>query len=138
MKKLSIVLFVLTFATLNNGFAQTAHITPKPDSTTAAALSTDFYAGKWEVTFIGTPQGDAKMVATFTRVEGRLEGVISDPTGQIKESITMTSVDEGTDKITFNFKAQGYDIAVDLEKVDDDNLKGMMMNMFESKATRMK
>jgi hypothetical protein len=135
MKKLSIVLFVLTFAALTNGFAQTTAATTSTDST---ATATDFYAGKWEVTFIGTPQGDAKMVATFTRVEGRLEGVISDPTGQIKESITMTSVDEGTDKITFNFKAQGYDIAVDLEKVDDDNLKGMMMNMFESKATRVK
>jgi hypothetical protein len=135
MKKLSIVLFVLTFIALTNGFAQTTTATTATDSTTTA---NDFYAGKWEVTFIGTPQGDAKMVANFTRVEGRLEGIISDPTGQIKESITMTSVDEGTDKITFNFKAQGYDIAVDLEKVDDDNLKGMMMNMFESKAKRMK
>jgi hypothetical protein len=137
MKKLSIALFVLTFVAFNNAFAQTASATAttKIDSTT---IATDFYAGKWELIFIGTPQGDAKMVATFTRVEGRLEGVIRDPTGQIKESITMTSVDEGTDKITFNFKAQGYDIAVDLEKVDDDNLKGMMMNMFESKATRMR
>jgi hypothetical protein len=135
MKKLSIALFVLTFAALNNGFAQTTAATTATDSMTTAK---DFYAGKWELTFIGTPQGDAKMVANFTRVEGRLEGVISDPTGQIKESITMSSVDEGTDKITFNFKAQGYDIAVDLEKVDDDNLKGMMMNMFESKATRVK
>jgi hypothetical protein len=137
MKKLSIVLFVLTFIACTNGFAQTATATliTATDSTTT---KTDFYAGKWELIFIGTPQGDAKMVATFTRVEGRLEGIISDPTGQIKESITMTSVDEGTDKITFNFKAQGYDIAVDLEKVDDDNLKGMMMNMFESKAKRMR
>jgi hypothetical protein len=138
MKKLSIVIFVFTFAVMTNGFAQTATITPKPDSTTTAAHATDFYAGKWEVTFIGTPQGDAKLVANFTRVEGRLEGVLSDPTGTVKEAITMTSVDEGTDKITFNFKAQGYDIAVDLEKVDDDNLKGMMMNMFESKAKRVK
>jgi hypothetical protein len=138
MKKLSIILFVLTFAAINNGFAQTTATTPTTTATDSTTTAKDFYAGKWEVTFIGTPQGDAKMVANFTRVEGRLEGVISDPTGQIKESITMTSVDEGTDKITFNFKAQGYDIAVDLEKVDDDNLKGMMMNMFESKATRMK
>ncbi len=137
MKKASIVLFVLFFSVMANSFAQTA-TPPAAVSTTATAATTDFYAGKWEVVFIGTPQGDAKLIATFTRKDGKLEGELKDASDDKAEAIPVTSVEEGTDKLTFGFTAQGYDLTVELEKVDEDNLKGMMMNMFETKAVRVK
>ena len=135
MKKVSIALFVLFFSVIANSYAQTA-VAATP--TTATAAATDFFAGKWEVVFSGTPQGDVKLMAHFTRKDGKMEGELKDPADEKAEAIPITSIEEGTDKITFGFSAQGYDLSVDLEKVDDDNLKGMMMNMFETKAVRVK
>jgi hypothetical protein len=137
MKKVSFVLFVLFFSVLTNGFAQTGTATPTP-AVAKETPAVDFYAGKWEVVFLGTPQGDAKLIATFTRKDGKLEGELKDPTNDKSEAIPVTSVDESASKLTFGFTAQGYDLTVELEKVDDDNLKGMMMNMFETKAVRVK
>ncbi len=134
MKKASIVFIVLFFSVLASGFAQTA-VSTTPVTT---APATDFFAGKWEVVFIGTPQGDAKLIASFTRKDGKLEGELKDPTNDKAEAIPVTSIDESASKLSFGFSAQGYDLTVELEKVDDDNLKGMMMNMFETKAVRAK
>ena len=136
MKKVSIVLFVLFFSVMANTFAQTATTTPPAAASTTATPAADFYAGKWEVVFLGTPQGDAKLIATFTRKDGKLEGELKDASDDKAEAIPVTSVEEGTNKLTFGFTAQGYDLTVELEKVDDDNLKGMMMNMFETTAKR--
>ncbi len=138
MKKVSFVLFVLFFSVMANTFAQTGTATPPPAAAATETPAVDFYAGKWEVVFLGTPQGDAKLIATFTRKDGKLEGELKDASDDKAEAIAVTSVEEGTNKLTFGFTAQGYDLTVELEKVDDDNLKGMMMNMFETKAVRVK
>lgn len=135
MKKVSIVLFVLFFATMTHSFAQTA-VATTPTATPAAAA--DFFAGKWEISILGTPNGDAKLVANFTRKDGTLTGEMSDPTDAQKEKIPVSKIEEEAGKITIYFSAQGYDLSLPLEKVDDDNLKGMLMNMFESKAVRVK
>ena len=136
MKKASIVLFVLFFAAISNSFAQTATVTtPTPVATPAAA---DFFAGKWELLILGTPQGDAKMIAHLTRVDGKLTGEMTDPTDAQKEKTPITNIEEEPTKITIYFSASGYDLNVPLEKVDDDNLKGQLMNMFETTAKRIK
>ena len=136
MKKASIVLFVLFFAAITNSFAQTATATmPTAVATPAAA---DFFAGKWDLLILGTPQGDAKMVAHFTRVDGNLTGELSDPADAQKEKTPITKIEEEAAKITIYFSASGYDLNVPLEKVDDDNLKGQLMNMFETTAKRIK
>ena len=136
MKKASIVLFVLFFAAITNSFAQTATATtPAPIATPAAA---DFFTGKWELLIVGTPQGDAKMIANFTRKDGKLVGELSDPVDLQKEKTPITNIEEEATKITIYFTASGYDLNVPLEKVDDDNLKGQLMNMFETTARRIK
>lgn len=137
MKKVSFFLFVLFFAAITNSFAQTAAATT-PTATPEKAAAADFFAGKWDVVFIGTPNGDAKLIATFTRKDGKLTGELKGTTEDQKEPIPLTDVQEESDKISFAFTAQGYDLTLSLEKVDDDNLKGMLMNMFESKAVRIK
>ena len=50
----------------------------------------------------------------------------------------LTKVDEEKDKIVIYFAAEGYDLSADLSKVDNNNLKGQLFNMFETKATRIK
>lgn len=125
MKKSIVILFVLFFGIVLNGFSQTE----KP---------VDFYAGKWELAFIGTPNGDGKLVANLVRKDGKLTGDLTDPSKADAEKIVLINVVEDKDKIELFFSASGYDVSVELSKVDDNNLKGTLMNMFEAKAVRIK
>ena len=126
MKKVSLFLFVFLLGVCLNGYSQT---TPP----------TDFFAGKWEITIMGTPNGDAKMVADLTRKEGKLTGELKDPTGT-NPAMPITKIDEDAgNKITIHFDtAQAGEIGIELAKVDDDHLKGQLMSMFESTAVRVK
>ncbi|MBL7818386.1 MAG: hypothetical protein JNL70_25470 [Saprospiraceae bacterium] len=132
MKKI-IIGMIITFSVITNSFAQTA-ITPAP----VATATPDFYAGKWELSFIGTPQGDVKLIAHLSRESGKLTGKLLDATDTEKEPIPISNIEEEENKIVLYFSAQGYDLNVNLEKVDADNLKGQLMNMFEAKAVRTK
>jgi hypothetical protein len=137
MKKVSIVFVVLFFAVMANTFAQTATATT-PAPTAVAKDSTDFFAAKWELSIIGTPGGDKKMLANIVRKDGKLTGDLGDPAEPDKEKIAITSIEEVANKITLAFTTSGYDVTVDLEKVDADNLKGQLLGMFETKAVRIK
>lgn len=125
MKKASLFLFVLFLGIAVNGFAQT---TPP----------TDFFAGKWEILITGTPDGDSKMIADLIRKDGKLTGQLTNAADPNGEKIALTDVQEGDDKLGLAFTAQGYDVTLDLTKVDDDNLKGTLLNMFDAKAKRLK
>lgn len=127
MKKVSLFLFIFLLGICARGFSQTT--TP----------STDFFAGKWEITIKGTPDGDAKMTTELVRKDGKLTGELKDPTGT-RPAIPITKIEEDAGKkltIRFNTEQAG-EIDLALEKVDDDNLKGMLMNMLESTAVRVK
>ena len=126
MKKASIVLIILFFGIAFKGYSQTA--TP-----------TDFFAGKWEVSVMGTPNGDSKMVTELIRKDGKLTGELKDPSGQNPEPFPITSIVEEANKVTLYFTAQGTDVSLDLAKVDDSHLKGSVMNgMFDATAIRLK
>lgn len=134
MKKVSIlfVFMFLGFAFL--GFSQSATAISSATGTT-----TDFFAGKWEITIAGTPNGDAKMVTELVRKEGKLTGVLKDPTGTRPEPMPITKINEEANKITIFFNTdQAGEIGIDLTKVDDDHLKGQLMGMFDSTAVRIK
>lgn len=104
----------------------------------AQTAPTDFYAGKWAIMFIGTPNGDSKLETELTRKDGKLTGQLSDPSGQMPDALPITNIEEKDNKIILYFTAQGMDINVWLEKVDDDNLKGSLMDMFDATAKRIK
>ncbi|MGV3559935.1 hypothetical protein [Larkinella arboricola] len=125
MKKVSFFLVMVLVSVALRGISQA----PAPE---------DFFAGKWEINVAGTPNGDARFVTDLVRKDGKLTGELTDPTGTMKEKIPLTSIEESTDKIALYFTTQGYDVNIDLTKVDDDNLKGSLMNMFEAKAKRLK
>ncbi|GAB3806348.1 hypothetical protein GCM10028819_41540 [Spirosoma humi] len=125
MKKVSAFFFFLLLIIAGNSIAQ-------------APVPADFFAGKWDIVVAGTPNGDTQLVANLVRKDGKLTGEITTPADTTKGAIPITKIDEGTDKLALYFTAQGYDVNLDLTKVDDDNLKGSLMNMFDAKAKRLK
>lgn len=129
MKKVSTILFLFLFGIAFKGYSQSA---------TATATPTDFFAGKWTLSVAGTPNGDITLLTELTRTDGKLTGQLKDTSGKMADPIPITKIDEGTNKISLYFTAQGYDVNVDLDKVDDDNLKGTLMGMFDAKAVRVK
>ncbi|MBK9510718.1 MAG: hypothetical protein IPO04_15305 [Cytophagaceae bacterium] len=122
MRKVNIVVPVLVVLTLLSSFIQ----------------ADDYFLGKWEIMVAGTPNGDIKFATDLQRKEGKLFGELTIPADPNAPAIPITNNEEGTDKITIYFSAQGYDLNLDLEKVDQDNLKGTLMGMFDSKAVRVK
>jgi hypothetical protein len=126
MKKVSLLLVVFLLGFVASGFSQTA---TKP---------TDFFAGKWEMVIVGTPNGDAKLTTDLVRKDGKLTGELTDATDPSKEKIKIDSIEESGDKLSIAFQAQGHNVTMDLAKVDDDNLKGSVMGMFDASAKRIK
>jgi hypothetical protein len=121
MKKVSISLFVLFFGIVLHGFSQ---------SNTPA----DFFAGKWEIFVTGSPRGDVTFKTNLVRKDGKLTGdlVNSD------DKRPITKIEESDKKIVIYFESsQGGEISVELEKVDDNNLKGSLMS-FDATAKRVK
>ncbi len=125
MKKVSIFLIALFLGITIKGFSQTA-------------TTTDFFVGKWEITIFGTPNGDSKMTTNLVRKDGKLTGELTNPADTSTPAIPITAVEEKEGKIEIAFTASGYDVTLELNKVDDENLKGSMMSMFDAKAKRIK
>jgi hypothetical protein len=105
-------------------------------SLTVKAQTKDYFAGKWTVTVMGTPNGDAKMDFVFERKDGKLTGAVQDSTG--KELSKITQIDEKDKSITAAFNIQSYDVTLTLDPVDDDHVKGSLMGMFDAKGIRKK
>ncbi|MXV52115.1 hypothetical protein GS399_14145 [Pedobacter sp. HMF7647] len=101
-----------------------------------AQTKPDYYVGKWNVTVFGTPQGDAKINFLFERKDGKMTGTLQDSTG--KETAKITQIEEKDKTITAYFTAQGYDVNITLDPVDDDHVSGSLMGMFDAKGIRVK
>lgn len=127
MKKVSLFLFIFLLGVCAKGYSQ-------------AAPPADFFAGKWEITIMGTPDGDAKMVTELIRKDGKLTGEMKDPTGKRTEATPITKVEEepGKKLTIYIDTAQAGEIGIELNKVDDDHLKGQLMSMFDTTAIRVK
>ena len=105
-------------------------------SVAAKAQTTDYFPGKWNVTVMGTPNGDAKMVFVLSRKDGKLTGAVQDTTG--KEMTQITQIDEKDKSINMAFTIQSYDVTLTLDPVDDDHVKGSLMGIFDAKGIRVK
>lgn len=97
----------------------------------------DFFVGKWECLTVGTPGGDGKSTMVLKRnEEGKLIGSLFSVTSTGNEN-PFSRVDEKKDKsVTVYFKANGYDVYIYLEKVDENHLTGSTMDMFDTTAVR--
>ncbi|SKB46665.1 hypothetical protein [Dyadobacter psychrophilus] len=119
--KITSVIFVLLLTSCITCFSQT----------------TDFFAGKWEVTVLNSPKGDVSFLTDLIRKDGKL-------TGELVEKADAASirkiikVEESPEKLVVYFESsQGGESILDLKKVDQDNLKGTMHD-FEATAKRLK
>jgi hypothetical protein len=125
MKKASFILFMLFLGTALKGFSH-------------APAPTDFYAGKWEIMIAGTPYGDVKFFTNLIRKDGKLTGELVNPDDSTNGKRTITKVEESANKLVIYFdSSQGGEISINLAKVDDDHLKGSLMD-FEATAVRLK
>jgi len=99
------------------------------------AKNTDFFPGRWNATLLGTPGGDAQIVLVLERKDGQLTGkMVAEKMGGEQALDKVEEIE--SDKVKVFFQANGMSINMELEKENDDNLKGKLMNMFEVKATR--
>ncbi|MFD2935110.1 hypothetical protein [Spirosoma flavum] len=127
MKKVSLFLFILILGLCVKGYSQ-------------ATPPTDFFAGKWEITVVGLPDGDTKFVTDLVRKDGKLTGELKDPTGKKTEATPISKVEEESGKklTLYMDTTQAGEVPIELIKTDDDHLKGQLMNMFDATAVRIK
>lgn len=104
-------------------------------NSTYANAPDDYFVGDWKVVVTGTPSGDAEMIVHLERVEGKLTGEMRDNEGNVTSEIE--SIEETDSSITMFYTAMGYDINLSLKKVDDQNVTGSLMGMFDAKGERM-
>lgn len=104
--------------------------------TVKAQDKADFFVGKWDCLTVGTPGGDGKSTIVLKRnADGKLTGALYSVTSTGNEN-PFSRVDEKAKSVTVYFKANGYDVYIYLEKVDDNHLTGSTMDMFDTTATR--
>ena len=123
MKRETIVLFIFLVGFAFNGFSQTA-------------APADFFAGKWEISVIGSPNGDVKFVTDLVRKDGKLTGELSNATDPSQPKRPITKVEEnGTNLVIYFESSQAGEIFINLNKVDENNLKGILYS-FDATAKR--
>lgn len=123
MKHLPFILFLVVGFAID-GFSQ-------------ANAPADFFAGKWEISVTSTPRGDVKFLTNLVRKEGKLTGELVEA-GDANAKRPITKIEERANKLVIYFESsQGGEIAIDLTKVDGDNLKGSLMS-YDATAKRLK
>ena len=123
MKKVSLFLFVLMVAMAFTAFSQ---------------APADFFAGKWEIKILSSPLGDVTFMTDLVRKDGQLTGELVNQAAPTNGTRKITKVVESGDRLTIYFESsQGGDMALELTKVNDDNLKGSVYE-FDATAKRVK
>lgn len=89
----------------------------------------EYFAGKWNIVVKNTPNGDAKMVVNFEKVNGRVTASLKDSTDKELYKVTKTEIVNDLAYITF-IGSQSNDVPLTLKKNDESNLTGDIMEMF--------
>ena len=95
-------------------------------------VTTDYFVGDWEVVVVGTPHGDLSMNMHLERVDGKFQGILSNDYGEVQ----VDSIEESETSIKLFFVIESYDLILFLEKADDNNIKGNMVDQFEATGKR--
>ena len=95
----------------------------------------NYFVGKWELEMVGPdgPGGDFKIPLTLERQDGQLTGTLMGPGGSPDKIKKVTESENG---ITIFIDTEMGEMSMTLERVDDNNLKGKMMEMMELKGKR--
>ncbi|PSL19887.1 hypothetical protein [Dyadobacter jiangsuensis] len=107
-------------------------------SITCFSQTSDFFAGKWEITVFNSPKGDVTFLTELIRKDGKLTGELVEKADPANSSRKILRVEESHEKLVVYFESsQGGETILDLAKVDQDNLKGTVHD-FEATAKRLK
>ena len=121
MKKLSILVFF--FAALLF-------------SSSSMAQSTDYFVGEWNVQIKDTPMGTISVLLTLERVDGKLVGKFVDAASSTETK--MNDITEGENSLTLNFTSEYGDLYFTLQREDEENVSGSLMDSFAVSGTRVK
>jgi hypothetical protein len=122
MKKLSILVFffaALLFST--SSMAQTTE---------------DYFVGEWNVQIKDTPMGTISVLLTLERVDGKLVGKFVDAASSTETK--MNDITEGENSLTLNFTSEYGDLYFTLQREDEENVSGSLMDSFAVSGTRVK
>lgn len=100
------------------------------------AFTPEYFEGKWVVTVLDTPQGTATIPMRFETVDGKTKGYFMEDASGTEIEMSSVSISEGA--LTAYFTIQGYDVYLNLKKVDDENAAGSLMDMFTAEAKKVK
>jgi len=120
MKKVSLLLVMMLLLIASNVNAQ---------------QSGNYFVGKWELLIQGTPDGDTKITMIIDRKEGKLEATLL---MSVEIKITDIKETEKSIKLAGTTPDGNNYIDISIEKVDDDNVKGSVADMFDLKGQRIK
>jgi len=122
MKKLSILVFF--FAALLFS------------SSTMAQTNEDYFVGEWNVQIKDTPMGTVSVLLTLERVDGKLVGKFVDAASSTETK--MNDITEGDNSLTLNFTTEYGDLYFTLQREDEENVTGSLMDSFAVSGTRVK
>jgi hypothetical protein len=122
MKKLSILVFFFSALLFS--------------SSTMAQTTEDYFVGEWNVQIKDTPMGTISVLLTLERVDGKLVGKFVDAASSTETK--MNDITEGDNSLTLNFTSEYGDLYFTLQREDDENVSGSLMDSFAVSGTRVK
>ncbi|MCF0185795.1 MAG: hypothetical protein HUJ98_04830 [Bacteroidaceae bacterium] len=110
----------------------TANATENESVLTVQVQEKTVFEGKWMMKVLDTPMGDTEMQVEFFAKEGEedklyMKSEQGEVAGKLKDG-----------KLELEMEAEGMLIDMTIEVVDQDNLKGSVMGMFDLVAKRIK
>jgi hypothetical protein len=104
-------------------------------SSASMAQSSDYFVGEWNIQFKDTPIGSITVLLTLERVDGKLVGKSVDAASSTETK--MKSITENENSLTLNFTSAQYgDLYFTLQRTDDENVSGSLMDSFAVEGKR--
>ena len=100
------------------------------------AQKSDYFVGEWNVQIKDTPMGTISVLLTLERVDGKLVGKFVDAASSTETK--MNDITEGENSLTLNFTSEYGDLYFTLQREDDENVSGSLMDSFAVSGTRVK
>ena len=85
---------------------------------------------------MGTPNGDSPMKAEVVQKDGKIVVLMQSEEGGELKPVDRFEISDT--ELTAYWVAGGYNVYLFLEKVDDDNVEGSLMDMFDATGVRAK
>lgn len=102
-------------------------------SVKAQVTEGDFFIGKWNVIVEGTPSGDSKMEVLVEEKDGEIVCFMKNETGEFSQVDRLEITNE---EFTAYWNTGGYNVYLFMEKTDDNEIEGTLMDMFDATGER--